>query len=239
MSKDQGIERNRGKKTLELKKSKKLLKNKELKTESSVLEQSSSQKEEEQDTFQPSLKKIKSSEEPDKKGDSSVRERIKKKEKHSSVLDKELSFVKEKLKQALNDNLYLRAEFENFKKRSAEESNRFIRYEGERFISSLANEVLDDLDRAMSFAQEEKSFENLKKGFDLIQKKLSQLFSHFGVEILDPAGKAFDPSYQEALSHIKTSKVPEGYVAETVRKAYKLHGKVIRPAQVILAKKDN
>ena len=52
-------------------------------------------------------------------------------------------------------------------------------------------------------------------------------------------GKAFDPSYQEALSHIKTSKVPEGYVAETVKKAYKLHGKVIRPAQVVLAKKDN
>jgi len=154
------------------------------------------------------------------------------------LLKKELSSLNEKLKQTLNDNLYLRAEFENFKRRSVEERKQLIRYSGERFILSLADEVLDDLDRAMCFAQEEQSFENLKKGLGMIQKKLSQVLHNFGVEILDPTGMAFDPSYQEALSHVKTSKFPEGHVAETFKKAYKLHDKVIRPAQVILAKKE-
>ena len=238
MSNDQGTEKNKGQKSIELSKSKKLLKNKALKLESSLLEQSPPQSEV-QNTFSSTLKKTQNPTQLNKRGDSSLKERIQKKKENLNLLDKELFLVKEKLKQALNDNLYLRAEFENFKKRSAEESNKLIRYGGERFISSLANEVLDDLDRAMYFAQEEKSFENLKKGLDMIQKKLSQLLSHFGVEILDPEGKVFDPSYQEALSYVKTSKAPEGYVAETVKKAYKLHGKVIRPAQVVLAKKDN
>ena len=155
-----------------------------------------------------------------------------------TLMNKELSSLNEKLKQSLNDNLYLRAEFENFKRCSAEEKRQLTRYSGEQFIFSLANEVLDDLDRAIFSAQEEQSFENLKKGLEMIQKKLSQVLHSFGVEILDPTGTAFDPSYQEALSHVKTSKFPEGHVAETFKKAYKLHDKVIRPAQVILAKKE-
>ena len=141
-----------------------------------------------------------------------------------------------KLKQALNDNLYLRAEFENFKKKSAEEIRRLIRYSGDRIVASLANEVLDDLDRAQQFADQEKSFEKLKKGLDMIQKKLSHVLSRFGVETLDPKGKAFDPSYQEALNSVQNAEIPEGHVAETFKKAYKMHDKVIRPAQVILSK---
>ena len=133
-------------------------------------------------------------------------------------MSKALSEANEKLKQALTDNLYLRAEFENFKKRTYEEKTRLIRYNGEHFIASLANEVLDDWERAVLSAQKEQSFENLQKGLEMIHKKLLQLLSNFGVEILDPSGKVFDPSYQEALSYIKTSQVPEGHVAEVVKK---------------------
>lgn len=146
--------------------------------------------------------------------------------------------VHKKLKQALEDNLYLRAEFENFKRRSLEEKSQLIRYSGKEFISALADEVLDDLDRAVLSSIEKKSYEDLQKGLKMIHKKLSQVFTRFGVEVLDPLGQVFDPSYQSALSSIKTSKIPENHVAETFKKAYKLHGKVIRPAQVVLAKKE-
>ena len=156
----------------------------------------------------------------------------------SHLSDDDRASFNEKLKQALADNLYLRAEFENFKRRSAEERRQLIRYSGERLICSLANEVLDDLDRAMLSAEKEKSFKNLKKGLDMITTKLSQVLNSFGVKVVDPTGQAFDPSYQEALSHIKTSQFPEDHVAETFKKAYKLHDKVIRPAQVVLAKKE-
>lgn len=212
--------------------------NNKLDTKDSLLEKNQSIKDIKNKVGQ-TLKKTKSPLKPHKSSiASSLKKKLKNKEESSIPSDKKLSSINEKLKQALNDNLYLRAEFENFKRRSAEERLKLIRYGGEQFISSLANEVLDDLDRATLSAQKEKSFENLKKGLEMIQKKLSQLLHSFGVEILDPTGKAFDSSYQEALSHIKTFKVPEGHVAETIKKAYKFHEKVIRPAQVVLAKKE-
>ena len=151
--------------------------------------------------------------------------------------DKSIKLLGEKLKQAESDNLYLRAEFENFKKRTLEEKFSILRYEGEKFISCLATEVLDDLDRALLASKENKSLEDLQKGLEMIHKKANKLLSRFGVAVLDPTGKAFDPSYQEALNFMTSSKVPEDFVVETYKKAYKLHDKVIRPAQVVVAKK--
>ena len=152
----------------------------------------------------------------------------------------ELTALNEKLQKALNDHLYLIAEFDNFKKRAEEEKRALKRYDGERFIASLANEVLDDMERALLSAQnKDSSLEDLKKGLLMIQKKLEQVLKNFGVEALDPTGQSFDPSWQEALSYIKTKKTPAGCVAETLKKAYKLHDKVIRPAQVILSQKED
>ena len=150
--------------------------------------------------------------------------------------NQQISVLTEKLKQAESDNLYLRAEFENFKKRTLEEKFRALRYEGEKFISSLATEVLDDLDRALSASKKNKSLEDLQKGLEIIHKKAGKLLGRFGVEVLDPSGKVFDPSYQEALNFVKDSRMPEDYVVETYKKAYKMHDKVIRLAQVIVAK---
>lgn len=181
--------------------------------------------------------KTKSSSGVKKKGTQTSIKKTKDK-KESSTKPKLQEEFDKKLKQAQEDNLYLMAEFENFKKRSAKERSELIRYSGEQLISSLANEVLDDLDRAIFSVEEEQSVENFKKGLEMIHKKLSHVLHRFGVEVLDPTGQAFDPSYQEALSHIKTSQIPEGHVAETFKKAYKLHDKVIRPAQVVLAKKE-
>ena len=151
--------------------------------------------------------------------------------------DRCIERLEKKLKQAETNSLYLRAEFENFKKHALKEKYSLLRYEGEKFISSLATEVLDDLDRALSASKQDKSLENLQKGLEMIHKKTDKLLSRFGIEILDPTGKLFDPSYQEALSFTKSTHLPEDHVVETYKKAYKLHDKVIRPAQVILSKK--
>lgn len=165
---------------------------------------------------------------------SSISQSSKKKEDQKG----QIAILEEKLKQAESESLYLRAEFENFKKKSLEEKFKAFRYEGEKFISSLATEVLDDLDRALLAGRDNKSLEDLQKGLEIIHKKVGRLLEQFGVKVLDPTGKAFDPSYQEALNFVKDSKIQEDYVVETYKKAYKMHDKVIRPAQVIVAKSE-
>ena len=162
-----------------------------------------------------------------------LEEKLKKEDKLDEILN-----LREQLKKAMTDNLYLRAEFENFKKRVLEEKLSQTRYEGAKFISSLATEVLDNLERALLVSQENQSLEGLQTGLEMIHKKTSKLLSGFGVEVLDPTGQLFDPSYQEALSFVTNSKVPEDHVVETYKKAYKMHDKIIRPAQVVVAKKE-
>ena len=74
-----------------------------------------------------------------------------KKSEKESKLEQDLVQLRKALKESENEKLYLRAEFENFKKRTFEEQNQLYRFGGEKFIVSLANEVLDDLDRAFFF----------------------------------------------------------------------------------------
>ena len=142
-----------------------------------------------------------------------------------------------RVKKAESDFIYLRAEFDNYKRRALEERYRLLRYSGEKFISELAEEVLDDLDRAFFVSHEQKSVEDLQKGLKMIHKKLEKLFQKFGIEVLDPKGESFDPSYQEALNYVESSDLPEDQIVETYKKAYKLHDKIIRPAQVSVSRK--
>ena len=141
----------------------------------------------------------------------------------------------QQLKQSQENYLYLKAEFENFKKQSFKERQELVRYAGEAFVKSLIENALDDLERALESNADDQTLEEFQKGLQLILKKLHDTFKRFGIEIIDPVGKPFDPSYQEALSKEKTSKVADGHVSRTFKKAYKFHDKVIRPAQVIVA----
>ena len=67
-------------------------------------------------------------------------------------------------------------------------------------------------------------------------KTFKDVLSRFGVEELDPTGEAFDPNMHNALSSEETSEVEPGHISTTFQKAYKLHEKIIRPAQVVVAK---
>ena len=145
---------------------------------------------------------------------------------------------KKELEEAKKENLYLRAEFENFKKRSLEARQAFQKYEGERLLVLLADEVFDDWDRALSLAGDQKSFDELYKGLQMIQKKLNTVLKNYGVEVVDPTGEPFNPDFQEAMGEIDSKTVRPGHVVSAFRKAYKLNDKFVRTAQVILSKKN-
>ena len=145
-----------------------------------------------------------------------------------STLEKELETL-------TNQYLYLKADFENYKKQTLKERSELFRYGGEEFIRALINEVLDDFDRAYSDLDHTKSLENFKSGIDLIYKNLQKTLNKFHIEAHDPQGQPFNPNHHEALSRQPTDKVPKDHVLITFKKAYTLYEKLIRPAQVIVA----
>lgn len=147
--------------------------------------------------------------------------------------------LKEQIKKAMTSYLYLKAEFENYKKQALKEKQSLVRYGGEAFIQFFIENIVDDLERALSTHSQNQNIEDFKKGLTLIQNKIKQTFVHFGISELNPQGKTFDPESQEALGKEKNSKIPHGSVSQVLKKGYKLHDKVIRPAQVIIAENES
>lgn len=146
------------------------------------------------------------------------------------VADKPVDSI-EKFK---SEYLYLKAEFDNYRKQVIKERSQIVKYGSERvLLESLG--VLDNLQRALSAGQST-SLESLQKGMELISVQLKAVMEHFGVSEVPCEGAKFDPMAHEALSSEESDEIPAGHVLRVFRKAYKLHDKLIRPAQVVVAK---
>lgn len=139
------------------------------------------------------------------------------------------------LAKAKNDYLYLQAEFDNYRKNALKERSQYIKYAGERLIVELLG-VHDNFERALQ------SFTNSPddpffKGMELIRAQFKTVLEQAGVSEVPADGIAFDPNVHEALSSEESESVEPGTITKVFRKAYKLHDKLIRPAQVVVATK--
>ncbi|RME15036.1 MAG: nucleotide exchange factor GrpE [Bdellovibrio sp.] len=152
--------------------------------------------------------------------------------------EKEIEALKKELEKSKKDYLYLRAEFDNFRKQVLKERAEQAKYGGERVIHDIL-EVMDNFARALSTEINEKNFTSFKEGVQMISKELHNVLERHGVKELEAEGKAFDPMEHEAINSEETNEVPEGHVIQVLKKAYKLHDKLLRPAQVIVAKKPS
>jgi molecular chaperone GrpE len=141
------------------------------------------------------------------------------------------SDLKADLEKAKNDYLYLLADFDNFRKNSIKERSDLIKFGTERLVRELLG-VVDNFERAL---ESEASSDKFREGISLINQELKSLLNRNGVQELPCDGLRFDPSSHEALSSEPTDRVPEGHVARVFKKAYKLHDKLVRPAQVVVA----
>ena len=96
--------------------------------------------------------------------------------------------------------------------------------------------VLDELGLAIDHADQNESNNPWLEGVRLIQRKASNLLESEGVSQIEAIGVQFDPLEHEAIGTEETTKCPSGHVAEVVRNGYRLHDRVIQPAQVIVAR---
>lgn len=143
--------------------------------------------------------------------------------------------LRAELEKCKNDFLYLRADFDNYRKGVIKERSDLVKYGSERVFVELLD-VLDNFERAISVELTPETIENYKKGIALTANELKKVLSKFGVVEQPSAGCPFDPTLHEALSSEETTEVPAGHIVRVFKKAYKLHDRVIRPAQVVVAR---
>ena len=128
-----------------------------------------------------------------------------------------------------------RAEFQNFKRRTAEERLRDLGLAGEDLIRKVLV-LADDFDRAIDARPAEVADHPWFEGIAAIDRKLRLLLESEGVTTIDAsAGRQFDPREHEAIANVPGTGRAEGEIVEEVRRGYRLRDRVIRPALVAVA----
>ncbi|WP_413583004.1 nucleotide exchange factor GrpE [Bdellovibrio sp. HCB288] len=148
----------------------------------------------------------------------------------------EIQKLQEQAEKYKNDFMYLRAEFENYKRNAIKERSELMKYGGERFIRDLLD-VVDNFDRALQVNVTAENLNTFKQGIEMTATELRNLLAKHSVTEIASDGIPFDPNIHEALSSEATDKVAPGHVARVFKKPYKLHDKVIRTGQVVVARK--
>ena len=111
------------------------------------------------------------------------------------------------------------------------------KYGQEKFSTELLS-VMDNLERALDAAsqQEDEVVKAIYEGVDLTLKSFTDCFSKFDIESVDPLGEPFDPQLHQAMSMQEAPDAEPNTVISVMQKGYTLHGRVIRPAMVMVAK---
>jgi len=137
---------------------------------------------------------------------------------------------------ALEDSLLrAKADYQNLQRRTTIDRSEAIRFANAELMRSLVN-VLDDFDRSLKAAESSKNFEAVVDGVRLVNANLHKALSEQGLETIHAMNEKFDPAIHEAVMQQPSDKHAPGTVVEEIAKGYRLRGRVIRPAKVIVAK---
>lgn len=133
--------------------------------------------------------------------------------------------------------LYLYAEFENFKKRASKEREETLKFGFESTAHELI-QVIDNLERALAHIPPSTD-KNLVTGLQMVLNQFIAALQKQGVQPMNTdAPKSFDPNFHEAVGQ-EASTHPEGSVLQTQTKGYTIHGRLLRPARVIVSSGNN
>ena len=149
------------------------------------------------------------------------------------VLEAEVDDLK-KINVSLQEQmLRVRAEAENFRKRMQREKDDFARFARESFVRELLP-VKDNLERALLHAGDDPTV--IVDGVKLTLEQFDSVFKAMGVECVECLGAPFDPAFHEAMTQVESEEQEPNTVVDELQRGYQLHGRLLRPAMVTVAK---
>lgn len=129
-----------------------------------------------------------------------------------------------------------RAEIDNLRKRQERDLENAHKFALDKFSQDLL-QVWDSLELGHQAAQEESTdVEKLREGTELTLRLLNSVMEKNGVEQVDPTGEIFNPEFHQAMSMQERDDVEPNTVVAVVQKGYRLNGRLLRPAMVMVSK---
>lgn len=130
--------------------------------------------------------------------------------------------------------LRLLADLENTKKRLARTSAQEVEAQKEALLKDILP-VADGLDLALLHTSHEEDSRNIMQGIEMNRILLGKFLTKYDVEEMDALGQPFDPSLHESIGMVRYPGVAPNTIVRVEQKGYLLSGKLLRPAQVLIA----
>jgi molecular chaperone GrpE len=127
------------------------------------------------------------------------------------------------------------AEFDNYRRRTDRERRELSEAAAADLIRELLP-IVDNLERALASASAAGDEGPLLRGVELIHKQLLETLRKRGAEPFESVGRMFDPAWHEAVAHEPANGRPDEQVVEEFRRGYRIGSRLLRPAQVKVAK---
>ncbi len=145
-----------------------------------------------------------------------------------------LTELQEKYDNLNQQYIRLAADFDNYRKRQAQEKEELLKYGAENALKKLI-EVLDNFERGQKALENVDDCKQVKDSFNLVYKQVCDSLAKLGLEKIDAEGQSFDPNFHEAVMRTPTDEHPENTIINELQKGYKLGDKVLRPSLVNVA----
>jgi molecular chaperone GrpE len=123
------------------------------------------------------------------------------------------------------------ADFDNYRKRTARQTDEAIKGGNDRLLGELL-EIVDNFERAMQHADADADPNALKKGMELIYSQLQALLVRYGVTPIEALGQKFDPAVHDAMMQVESDAYDEGVVASEMTKGYRRGDQILRHSKV-------
>lgn len=146
----------------------------------------------------------------------------------------ELERLKSELAEAQDRFLRSQADMENFRRRTRRDVEDERRFATQSLLGDLLP-VLDNIERALDAGKQAGDGGGLLQGFQMVQQQLLDVLQQHHCPRVGAAGDAFDPAVHEAIAEEPSTEFPKGIVTRVNLSGYKLHDRLIRPAQVVVS----
>ena len=143
--------------------------------------------------------------------------------------------VEDRLREAEDRVLRAQAELENFRKRSQREFDDARRYREMDVLRDLLP-VLDNVRRAIDASGRTADVQTLRSGFEMTAQQLEKLLDAHGCKRIETEGIVFDPAVHDVILEQDVPGAAAGTIVGVASHGYRLHDRVVRPAQVIVAR---
>lgn len=127
------------------------------------------------------------------------------------------------------------AEAQNSQRRAQQDIEKAHKFGQEKLVTDLLP-VVDNLERALdSLDRDNPDFKAVIEGIELTHKSFVDALAKHKVEVIDPKGEPFDPELHQAMTMVENPDVEPNTVVEVFQKGYTLHGRLVRPAMVVVS----